>query len=928
MSSKKPTRTIMSLFAAIFLIIILNRNVFAGDEIVYNANDWPYFKNRTKQDVQAKYQEVINNLGTYDQSDPASYFAEQPSTVSPYSYGSITSDTLRSMGNMVNFYRWLIGVNEIPAANFIARDDLQAQMLLRLWNIGHYVDQSKLPPDIPQDILDMGLPINHNILAWGLSPLYSIPQWLDEGRGDNPVIGHRYAILSSINSQLGFGYSFDFHDAPGITFRGGAIGDVLNYLNPIPDRAYFAYPAPGYQPKNFFGYNSSAWTIELNSNYLSAKDRELNIKVTWLNNGQIWQEDQTSQSDLILFAPVFEDISRFEDTDQFKVEITGLTDVQTSSPAKIEYTTEFISYEEYDEIQGIDVFYKSGDGGWWSNSLYNDIYLFDEYLNPQNLYAKISYANGETSTVSGRMLSIEDNRTESRYYQQGLPFFHEITFNYKGFSDHVKLYLTNKPSDKDVKSSDDLFKTYYTKGNAALYETRDSEIKVNYSFYPGMEITAIQDGTRYLVRSGYYDMGYIDASDLAEDLSSVFATLYYVKTESDYWDSSVGETHIIPVGDSFYGEIDGEEVYFRRGDDIFSIPKTNVTTTPIQSNAYVTERANVRSESSGQIIGTKYKGDYIQGYMRGNYLYFNFNGTDAKIHRSLVIIAKPQTRYLKGESNVRDRNGKLTGVKKSNQTIYAVQIGNQFRFVENNQIRFIHESRIIKDGEQVTAYLTNTSNIRYSESPYDVLYVLPIGTEVNGYFENGKFFLSYYSTIHPSLLTFERASNYYIKSSGNIRDQYLEKTDIAYKGNIIKAVKVGNYYRFEQNDQVNLIHESLVSKTPVSGDAYLTERANIRDLNNNLVTTCKRGTYIYGQRRGDYVYFTRNGKQVKVYAAFVKFASPRTMTIIERANIRNQDLEIVSVKQKGQRINAVRIGNYYRFIENGKIRFVWYSLVR
>ncbi|MDO5026742.1 MAG: hypothetical protein Q4E50_02800 [Tissierellia bacterium] len=928
MFNRWPSRIAKTFLLAVFFTVILSHNVFASD-VVYRANDWPIFKARTKEDVQAKYKEVIDNYGSYNPNNPESYFIEKPSTIKPYAYGKITQDTLDSMANMVNFYRWLIGVNEIPKGNFITRDDLQAQMLLRLWDIGHYVDVAKIPKDLPQDILDLGLPLNHNILAWGYNPVHSIPQWLDEGRGCNLSIGHRTSLLSANISSLGFGSSYDFNNVEEIPFRFGAIGQMLDYKNEIPDRAYFAYPAPGYQPKNFFGYNSSAWTIEVNQKYLSSIEKKLNIKVTWLNMGQVWEEEQTSYSDLIVFAPEFDNIFQFEDADQFKVEISGLEDVASGQAAKIEYTTEFISYEDYGEPEDIEILYESGDFD--SNYLEEDVFLYDEYLNPADIYAAVRYANGESSYISGRRLSIVDEREKSPYYKEGLPFFHEISISYKGISKTQTIYITNKKSDKDYKSSYKLMKDYYIKSGVDIYETRDSINKTDYYLIPGEKIKAIQDGRRYRISSTYgVDLGYVDPSDISEDLDSIFDTLYYVKEDINYWDQESEDYKTIYAGDSFYGKIQGEKVYYRNGDYIYRVYKDEVTTKPIKSYAYITERANIRSLSSGQIIAKKYKGDRIEGYMKGEYFHFDLNGVDAKVHRRLLVLARPQIRYIKFDCNVRDRDGNLVGRKIKYQTINAVQIGNQFRFVEDNKIRFIHESCIINDTEELTAYLTTDGNVRSIHSPDEVYFVFPIGSQVKGYLRDGKFCLSdYYDlTIHPSILNFDSPSNLYIKSSANVRDQNLDKTGVIYKGNVIKAVKVGNYYRFTKDDQVSLVHESMVSKSPVYADAYVIERANIRDTNNNKIASYKIGTYIYGQRRGDYVYFTRNGKTAKVYHSLVKFASPRIMTIKESANIRNQDFKIVSTKVKGQKIKAIRIGNYYRFLENGQVRLVWHSLVR
>lgn len=109
---------------------------------------------------------------------------------------------------------------------------------------------------------------------------------------------------------------------------------------------------------------------------------------------------------------------------------------------------------------------------------------------------------------------------------------------------------------------------------------------------------------------------------------------------------------------------------------------------------------------------------------------------------------------------------------------------------------------------------------------------------------------------------------------------------------------------------------------------YTTTSVNVRDVNTNkVVSTFSRGTYINGYRDNNWIYFYRNNSLVKVYVDYIVQRNPSDMRIIERANVRNQALNVAGTKAAGEVVYGVRIGNYYRFSENGRVYFIWHSLL-
>lgn len=109
---------------------------------------------------------------------------------------------------------------------------------------------------------------------------------------------------------------------------------------------------------------------------------------------------------------------------------------------------------------------------------------------------------------------------------------------------------------------------------------------------------------------------------------------------------------------------------------------------------------------------------------------------------------------------------------------------------------------------------------------------------------------------------------------------------------------------------------------------YTTTRINVRDAyTNQIVTTFNRGTYINGYRDNNWIYFYRDGSLVKGYVDYIVQRNPIDMRVIEQANVRNQSLSIVGRKEVGDVVYGVKIGNYYRFAENGRVYFIWHSLL-
>lgn len=331
---------VLTVFAALFVFAFACTAFAEGtDPVIYDAAEFSNLNGRTQSDVMEKYTQAQAEGTTYLNSSSASYYDVPASLRAPYAAGVISSDTLKAMKGMTNFYRWLIGVGNL-SVNTESNASLQAQALDRNFNFAHYISNSDKPADMDDDLWQQGFACDHNILAGGYTPSGAITGWLNEGYrksdGTWDAIGHRTAILTAGYQSISYGYS-------GRVAIGkcGASGNTFT-------NAFASFPAAGYMPAELVSKSEASWTVQLNTSIVKASNTS-NVVITVKNlaTGQSYscqKSDNTAQIDngfLNFMQP--QDATGSNYTDSYQVTATGLTDVATGNPAEIRYTVNFFS---------------------------------------------------------------------------------------------------------------------------------------------------------------------------------------------------------------------------------------------------------------------------------------------------------------------------------------------------------------------------------------------------------------------------------------------------------------------------------------------------------------------------------------------------------------------------------------------------------
>ena len=325
--------------------------VVAGtaEATVYDGNNIPPFKGRTRDEVVAEYQKARKTGATYVDDDAYSWYEVMPRNISaPYEPGKLTEDSHAAMTAMNDFFRWLSGI-EASTYKSEHSDSLQAGALIRNFDFNHQVSDTNKPADMSQELWNFGAACEHNILttAIQLSPVDAIQMWLEEGynlpKGEwmsrlyGGTLGHRLALMSGYNSGVQFGHS--------VRVAIGLVKGSGNFFK----GAFSAFPSPGPMPRRKIYPLNSSWHVELNDDVLFVSDdAELSVTVTDIATGESYVCTKSNGKiggggrSLINFVqpPRYDDDSYY--SGDYRIDISGLRNRGTDESAEITYTVNFI----------------------------------------------------------------------------------------------------------------------------------------------------------------------------------------------------------------------------------------------------------------------------------------------------------------------------------------------------------------------------------------------------------------------------------------------------------------------------------------------------------------------------------------------------------------------------------------------------------
>ena len=333
---KKFLSLVLTLAVALNFVIFVPFSSDSSAAKVYNLNNYTKFSSRTAEEVAEKYYAALNTKTT-------SYYSATPSTKAPYSEGALNSETSSSITSMLNFYRWLVGVDELPVS--VNSSDLQAGALIRNFDFAHKVDNSNKPDDMSDDLWNKGANCDHNILASGYAPQGAITGFLNEGYNITSstfgTIGHRAFLLSYKTVAFDFGYAGKI-----------CIGDATQSSKSTLDLPFTSFPCPGYVPSTMITSPTvTSWSVELNSNVLTYDSLDdITVTVKDLTAGTSYvctKENGRLKVDYGMLSFVQPKCTGSTYTNEYEVILTGVTDKNSGEAVTLQYSCEFFNPTDY-----------------------------------------------------------------------------------------------------------------------------------------------------------------------------------------------------------------------------------------------------------------------------------------------------------------------------------------------------------------------------------------------------------------------------------------------------------------------------------------------------------------------------------------------------------------------------------------------------
>lgn len=294
----------------------------------------------TKEKINAKWADLKPT------NSDKNLFSEKLNVVSaPFSTGTVRCEILTDGINMLNFGRYVAGLNSDVSLVSSLNEKAQygAVLMAHINKMEHYPEK---PSDMDQSFYSKGYEatsssnlakyITANADATGATEEFlswSVCAWLSDVGVS--TLGHRIWCLDPVMKGTGFGVaigtSYTYSNMWVMNTNKYGTGSGTSNWDAIP------WPAAGYHPTNLFSKNDK-WSVRLNREQFSVKSSDVKVKVT---NAAGRTQDckvriNTDQDDPVL---IFQPTGEVGNGDKYDVEISGIT--KGGNPAVIKYSVEF-----------------------------------------------------------------------------------------------------------------------------------------------------------------------------------------------------------------------------------------------------------------------------------------------------------------------------------------------------------------------------------------------------------------------------------------------------------------------------------------------------------------------------------------------------------------------------------------------------------
>jgi len=294
--------------------------------------------------TQSEIRAFIKNSGASISDSPA--YSQKPMTTAPYKAGELSAETQKSALSILNWMRYIAGIDADVKLDDTYSQEAQAGMLLNEINneINHYPAK---PSGMDDSLYQIGFSgASSSNIAWGYPTLGQaiVQGWMNDGDSSNiSRVGHRRWILNPDMAKTGFGmvgthsavYVFDYS-------RSSSYSNV-------------AWPAQN-MPVEYFNTHFP-WSVSTGQREAASS---ICVKLVRRSDKKTWSFSRSSADGAfyvnnagcgtpgcIIFRP--DNIGTYHDGDIFDVTIPGATS------GKISYTVRFFSLDSADKPDtGVD----------------------------------------------------------------------------------------------------------------------------------------------------------------------------------------------------------------------------------------------------------------------------------------------------------------------------------------------------------------------------------------------------------------------------------------------------------------------------------------------------------------------------------------------------------------------------------------------
>ncbi|MBQ9608940.1 MAG: Ig-like domain-containing protein, partial [Lachnospiraceae bacterium] len=334
-------------------------NSSSSSAITYTKSGYTSLSKPTQEQIIAKRKEAYAIIAS-------NRFTVEPSSVSPYSTGTLDSTFLKSGEAYLNYNRYIAGLGSVTLDSSLNTNAQYGAVLLAA--VDELTHTPAQPSDMSDDFYNLGYSAttSSNIslrYGFGGNRVDMIRSSIigcmadNNSQGNLETMGHRRWFLNPSLGKIGFGC------ADSVSDRTFIVNKVFDRSATVSDYNFISWPASGNFPSELAATNTP-WSITLNPNIVDSSTlSDANIVITRVSDGKTWTINKSNElsdvttgtvtyfkvntdgygiNNCIIFNIGTENLGADSYLGKYKVKVTGLKD-KSAKDIILDYETNFFT---------------------------------------------------------------------------------------------------------------------------------------------------------------------------------------------------------------------------------------------------------------------------------------------------------------------------------------------------------------------------------------------------------------------------------------------------------------------------------------------------------------------------------------------------------------------------------------------------------